>query len=295
MKNILITGENSYVGNSFKNWMKRFSANYKIDCISLKTNDWKHISLSSYDIVIHLAGLVHNRNATETEYFKVNRDLTIEIANKAKVDGVKQFIFFSSMSIFGVDSGVIVPSTKPMPVTPYGKSKLEAEESILNMSTKTFKIAIVRPPMIYGRNSPGNYGKISNFSKKTVIFPEIENYRSMIFIDNLICFLKIIIDNQMSGIFHPQNKCYVQTSEMVYQIAKVNKHKVFFTTKLNIGIQFLSKKVSMFNKIFGTLVYDNNMRGFPNTVVDGILMNYDENSFVDTIEISEGVINENNY
>lgn len=223
MKKILITGKNSYIGTSLDKWLMKDSDKYKVDSISVKGDSWKSNDFSQYDVVFHVAGIAHVSSDPKMEelYFKINRDLTIEIARKAKVEGVNQFIFMSSIIVYGDGSSskrIIGKDTNPMPSNFYGNSKLQAEEGIKILESDDFKIVVLRPPMIYGKGSKGNYPKLAKLAKLTPIFPDFYNERSMIHIDNLCEFLKVMIDKEESGLFFPQNKEYVQTSELVKKI-----------------------------------------------------------------------------
>ena len=132
MKNILITGENSYIGNSFQNWVSQYKGEYEVDTISVRDDKWKSTSFSEYDIVLHVAGIAHIKETKENKdlYYKVNRDLAIEVARKSKEDGIKQFVLLSSMSVYGMDQGIITTNTIEKPKSSYGISKLEAENEI---------------------------------------------------------------------------------------------------------------------------------------------------------------------
>src|SRR5699024_7553527 len=129
MKNILITGQNSYIGNQFANWVKDDNEVYQIDKISLRDEQWKEMSWSNYDTVLHVAGIAHNSSDASLEelYYQVNRDLTIEIAGKAKAEGVRHFVNMSSIIIFGTKNERINLNTMPAPDNFYGDSKLQAE------------------------------------------------------------------------------------------------------------------------------------------------------------------------
>src|SRR5699024_6455844 len=173
-----------------------------------------------YDSVLHVAGIVHTKENKDNInlFYRVNRDLTIEIANKAKNEGIQQFIFMSTMNVYGVSTGVITKDTLCNPKTAYGKSKLEAENLLLELQDEKYNISIVRPPMVYGPNTVGNYVSLSKLAKITPIFPNIDNQRSMIYIDNLTEFLKLIIQGNSRGIFCPQNAQYVNVSSLVEKI-----------------------------------------------------------------------------
>jgi len=260
MKRILITGKNSYVGNSFAEWVSQYPDKYEVDKISLRNDDWKKKDFSKYDVVLHVAGIAHRKEKKRDKdlYFRVNRDLAYEVAKKAKKEGVSQFIFLSSMSVYGMETGVITRDTVPQPKSLYGKSKLEAEKLIEHLNDQTFKVAILRPPMVYGKGCKGNYPKLAKLAKITPLFPDIDNKRSMIFVDNLSKFLKVIIDNNQSGLFFPQNNEYVNTSELVELIAKYNNKKIKLTKLFNPIINSL-KFNSTVKKIFGTLIYEKNI------------------------------------
>jgi UDP-glucose 4-epimerase len=266
-KRILITGINSYVGKSLETWLGNYPENYEVNSISLRNDSWKELNFSKYDSVVHVAGIAHVSTDPNLEqlYYKVNRDLTIDVAKKSKSDGVKQFIFMSSIIVYGdsrSDRRVIDKDTVPIPSNFYGNSKLLAEEGIKPLENDDFKIVIVRPPMIYGRGSKGNYPKLSKLAQYLPVFPEIENQRSMLHIDNLCEFLKIMIDNNESGLFFPQNKEYVNTSEMVSLISNVHGKKIILTKIFNPAIRLLGKRIGLVNKVFGNLVYEKKMSSY---------------------------------
>lgn len=287
MKRILITGKNSYIGQTFINWVKSNNVDYKIDTIDLKDSDWKKQDFSIYDCLIHLAAIVHKKGQEDDIYYRVNRDLAVETAQKAKNEGVKQFIFLSTMSVYGKNSAVINFCTKPAPNNAYGKSKLEAEKLIQQLRSPEFLVTILRPPMIYGYNSPGNYSRISKLAKKIPIFPKVENKRSMLFIENLHSFFKLSIDNNLAGTYFPQNEKLVNTSILVKQIALENNKKVYLTPGFRRIINFLGKRITIFSKIFGSLYYDSTVPGFPGTKQENIQFLYQEKDFVQSIKESE--------
>jgi len=275
MKNILITGVNSYVGNSLGEWLKQYPEDYQTEKISLRDGTWKEKDFSMYDVVVHVAGIAHRKETKENAqlYYDVNRDLAYDVAQKSKTESVKQFIFLSSMSVYGLEEGVIDGRTPLHPKSNYGKSKLEAENLIQPLENKNFKVAIIRPPMIYGKDCKGNYQRLAKIAKKVPVFPKIDNKRSMIYIDNLSEFIRLSIDEEMQGMFLPQNEEYVCTSELVSMIAQVHNKKIHMTRVFNPLIKLL--KVNTVNKVFGNLVYEKklsdlsehyNIKKFKNTV-----------------------------
>jgi len=263
MKRILITGANSYIGTSLESWLKKHPEHYGVDTVDMIDSSLKDKDFSTYDVVFHVAGIAHVSSDPKLEelYYKVNRDLTIETAKKAKEEGVKQFIFMSSIIVYG-DSGkhrrVIDRNTVPRPSNFYGNSKLQAEEGIKGLEDESFRIVILRPPMIYGKGSKGNYPKLSMAAQKLPLFPDIDNERSMLHIDNLCEFIRLIIDNDERGLFFPQNQEYVKTSEMVRVIAEAHGKSIKLTKIFNPIIKMIYG-IGIVNKVFGNLVYEMSM------------------------------------
>lgn len=280
MKKILVTGKGSYIGDRFTKYLAKWPTVYQVTQVSLKDNNWQSIDWTSYDAVLNVAGIAHNSSDLNLKelYYRVNRDLAIEAAKKAKRDGVEQFIHLSSMIVFGSGNEVITIRTKPNPDNFYGDSKLQGERGVSRLDDEGFRVAIVRPPMVYGPNSKGNFPKLAKLAKITPIFPDYPNKRSMIFIDNLISELKEIIDHNLSGYFHPQNNEYVKTSDMVKEIARLNGHKILITKLFNPIIRYLLK-TSTINKIFGNLYYDRDMPQAYTQMID----------FKETLKRTEGV------
>ena len=284
MKNILITGRNSYIGTSLENWLMREPDKYKVDTVDMKDGSWKEKDFGSYDVVFHVAGIAHVSSNPEMEdlYYKVNRDLTIETAEKAKAEGVKQFIFMSSIIVYGDSSSskrVIDRNTVPTPSNFYGNSKVQAEEGIKYLETDDFKIVVLRPPMIYGKGSKGNYPRLANMAKKTPVFPDINNERSMLHIDNLCEFIKVMIDHEETGLYFPQNKEYVKTSELVKTIAEVHGKKIWMTKLFNPVLRLMFG-IGIVNKVFGNLVYEKSMSDYDKA-------NYRIRDFKESIELTE--------
>lgn len=269
MKKILITGANSYIGTSFEKYMSKWPEKYRIDTIDMKDENWEEKSFSDYDVVFHVAGIAHSdyvKISAEKEklYYSVNTDLTAKTAKKARNDGIKQFIFMSSCIVYGEsapigENKIITKETAVSPANCYGDSKVQAENKIRELDNKDFKVCIIRPPMIYGKNSKGNYPKLAKLARKTCIFPDIENQRSMLYIENLCEFIRLMIDNKESGLYFPQNKEYVCTSDMIKLIAKTYGRGIYLTKTFNIFIKILSKKINLVNKVFGNFVYDKSL------------------------------------
>ena len=270
MKRVLITGANSYVGTSFEAYAKlHYPTEFIIDTVDMIDGSWREKDFSGYDVVYHVAGIAHADvgkvdEATKKLYYKVNTDLAIETAKKAKEEGVGQFIFMSSIIIYGDSAPYgekkrISLETVPEPSNFYGDSKWQADQGIRKLWDKKFKVCILRPPMIYGKGCKGNYQVLSKLAKRLPFFPDVENERSMLYIENLCEFLCQIIMREDEGIYFPQNKEYVKTSDLVKIIAKVNGKWIVVSKLFNWVVwwgSIVPGKISgLVNKAFGNLTY----------------------------------------
>ena len=288
MKKVLITGANSYIGTSFENYVMQ-CRDYQIDTVDMIDSTWRDKSFSEYNSVFHVAGIAHSDTGRVSEerkqfYYQINTDLTIETAKKAKADGVGQFIFMSSAIVYGDSAPIGKPKriTRDTPVAPanfYGDSKVQAENGLLKLADESFHVVILRPPMIYGKGSKGNYPQLSKFAQKLPIFPYIKNERSMLYIGNLTEFVKLMIDNNESGIFYPQNAEYVVTSEMVQVIAQAHGKKIRLVKGTTVPLKAMSHVTGLVNKAFGNLSYDMSMSEYKE--------NYRKFSFEESIRQTE--------
>ena len=288
MKKVLITGANSYIGTSFENYVMQCH-DYQIDTVDMIDSTWRDKSFSEYNSVFHVAGIAHSDTGRVSEerkqfYYQINTDLTIETAKKAKADGVGQFIFMSSAIVYGDSAPIGKPKriTRDTPVAPanfYGDSKVQAENGLLKLADESFHVVILRPPMIYGKGSKGNYPQLSKFAQKLPLFPYIKNERSMLYIGNLTEFVKLMIDNNESGIFYPQNAEYVATSEMVQAIAQAHGKKIRLVKGTAAPLKVMSYVTGLVNKAFGNLSYDMSMSEYKE--------NYRKFSFEESIRQTE--------
>lgn len=256
MKKILITGAHSFIGTSVEQWLLSNKGAYSVDTVDTMNDAWKQADFTQYDVVFHVAGIAHVDPKPEMAplYYKVNRDLTIEIARHAKQAGVKQFVFMSSQIVYHASKSlkgtVIDKNTLPQPNDFYGDSKWQAEKGLNELATANFKVVNLRPCMIYGTNGKGNFQRLARLALKTPVFPLWHNQRSMLYIDNLCEFVKQAIDHELSGTFHLQNKEYADTVEIVRYYAKANHHRLWCTRLFNplvwLGSFFLTPLCKMF-------------------------------------------------
>ncbi len=271
MKKILITGANSYIGMSFADYLAQleFAGKYEVDTLDMIGDAWRSYDFSKYDAVYHVAGIAHSDNGKISEeraklYYAVNTNLTVECATKAKEAGVKQFVFMSSAIVYG-DSAPIGKEkliTRDTPVNPancYGDSKVQAENGLRPLDCDTFKVVILRPPMIFGKGSKGNYPLLSKLAQKLPVFPKVENKRSMLYIGNLVEFVRLMIENGERGTFWPQNPQYSNTSEVISLIAKAHNKRCVLIPGFGWALKLMSHVTGLVNKAFGNLAYEQEM------------------------------------
>ena len=271
---VLITGADSYIGTNFEQYVEdNYPEYFNIETIDMIDESWKNHDFSKYDIIFHVAGLAHADIGHVTEniqkkYYKVNTELAIETARKAKKEGVSQFVFMSSAIVYGDSAPYgkrkrIHRDTEPAPSNFYGDSKWQADKAIRRLADRDFTVTVLRPPMIYGKGSKGNYPVLAKMAKRLPVFPAIKNERSMLYIDNLSEFLSQIMLRKEQGIFWPQNKEYSSTTEIVQWIAESSGHKIRVSRFWNGGVQIASifpgKIQSLANKAFGNLSYEKEM------------------------------------
>lgn len=326
MKRILITGMNSYIGNAVERYLMEYNArqgreHYRVDKLSLRGEDWERYAMGSYDAIIHVAGLAHadvGRVSEEEKelYYKINTELTCQVAQKAKEEGVSQFIYLSSVIVYGDSAPLgktkhITASTMPKPAGFYGDSKLQAERRLQDIAAmpvfaprddgkpvdydrqrdaqqtgswadydrqrdaqqtgdwadddrqeaeKVFQVAIVRMPMVYGKGCKGNFPVLEKMAEKLPVFPNVMNERSMLYVENLAEFLRLLIEMGKGGLFFPQNAEYVTTAQLVAQIAEAKGRKIKLLSVcnplVNLCASMPGKIGAMTHKAFGSLTID---------------------------------------
>lgn len=273
MKKILITGAGSYIGTSFENYINtNFPDKYTVDTVDMIGGGWKEKDFSPYDTVFHVAGIAHSDNgkiAPEKEklYYSVNAELTSAAAEKAKSDGARQFIFMSNAIVYGNSAPIgktkiITADTPVSPANCYGDSKVQAEKRLKLLEDENFKVVILRSPMIYGKGSKGNYPLLAKLALKLPFFPRVQNERSMLYIENLCEFVRLMIENEESGTFFPQNSEYSNTSELVEMIAAAHGKKIKLIGGFTRLLKIMSCFTGLVNKAFGNLTYERSISDY---------------------------------
>jgi len=257
---ILITGENSFVGRSFLGY-----STYKdVSEISLIKHAPESIDYNLYDVVIHLVAIVHQKKTIpESQYFIINRDLCLKVAELAKTAGVKQFIFLSTVKVYGK----FISGSEPwnehslcLPEDAYGKSKYEAEVALKKLEDECFTISIIRTPLVYGEYVRANMLSIMKLVSRIGILPfkNVNNRRNFTGAENLASFIDRIIERRASGIFIAMDEKAISTSELVKMISK-NLGKKIILFKIPDFIVKVGMIVfpSIFDRLYGSFEMDN--------------------------------------
>ena len=299
-KKVLITGAGSYIGEMFQAYAtEHYPENFSIDTLDMLDSAWRDANFSKYDIVYHVAGIAHAdvRNVSvdvKEKYYSVNTDLAIKVAKKAKEVGVKEFIFMSSMVVYGKSAPygkkkVVDEHTVPSPANFYGDSKLQADVGVRDLASDDFKVVVLRPPMVYGKGSKGNYPTLAKLAKKLPVFPGVDNERSMLYIENLCEFLcRVMLVREIKEnavVLVPQNAEWTRTGTMVQEIAKVSGKGIRELGILNpavlVGSKMPGEIGGLVNKAFGNSCYKHEMSEYKG-------VEYQKVTLVESIRRTEG-------
>lgn len=278
MIDVLITGAGSYVGGRIAQYLP--ADRYTVRELDVR-NGVDAAAFAGVNAVIHVAGIAHQKETPQNAalYQKVNCDLAVETAKLAKANGVKQFIFFSSMSVYGMTAGRITARTQPAPNTHYGRSKWAAEQALAALEDDEFSIAVLRPPMIYGPGCRGNYPRLASFALKLPFFPVVHNERSMLYIGTLCAFVEELLQSGRGGLYFPQNSEYVNTTCLAAAVARCHQKKLLLVPGFGWLIRLVQNRVGVISKVFGTLTYDKSM--------SQAFAQAGQMEFADTIRITE--------
>lgn len=266
MIELLLTGASGFIGSNVRAQMPD---SIRVTPLSVRNDDWRNADFSRFDAVLHAAGIAHvlDGSMMGEAYHEVNCVRTLEIAEKAKKAGVGLFVFLSSIIVFGAPTpaGVhapITPQTAPNPENAYGKSKLDAENGLRAMEADSFRVAILRLPMVYGRGCKGNYTRLASLARKCPLFPAFDNRRSMLYIENLTSLIAKIVFDCPSGTYHPRDGVSRSTCEIARAICAAHGKKCVQTRLLAPAVRLMGKG-GIVRRAFGDQEYASDMPDYP--------------------------------
>ncbi|MGJ4848619.1 NAD-dependent epimerase/dehydratase family protein [Bacillota bacterium Meth-B3] len=258
MKHVLIAGAGSYIGAQFERHLAGFPGAYRVSTLDVKGDAWREADFSGVDAVVLVAGIAHQKEtaANAPLYYSVNRDLAVDVARKAQAEGVKQLVFLSTIAVYGLTRGAIGPDAKPQPRSHYGKSKLAAEALLTSLAGDGFRVAVLRPPMVYGPHCRGNYPRLAALAQRLPLFPACGNRRSALYVGHLAEAIRLIVDSGEGGLFLPQDGEYVDTGEMMRLVARAHGRGLKLIPGLRALTRLLGRLPGAFGKVFGDLTID---------------------------------------
>jgi UDP-glucose 4-epimerase len=256
---VLLTGANGFVGSYF---LSKYTRKYEIKRFSFFKEDIKALHVSDIDVVIHLSALVHQMGVmpSEAEYERVNVIQALDLAQRAKNAGVGQFIFMSTVKVYGEETEEIYTETFTCkPQDEYGKSKLKAENELKKLEDENFCVTIIRTPIVYGFGVRANIKNLVTLVQKVPLLPfgNIKNKRSMVYVGNLCHLIDELIKQKQSGIFLASDDEPLSTSQLIELIAKNLNKKIFLVT-IPLFKTFLKLlKPSFYKRLYGSLEVNN--------------------------------------
>ena len=266
-KTLMITGASGFIGSNF---IERYKDKYNIIPMDLLKIKPEEIDFNGVDTVLHLAALVHQmQGAPREKYFEVNTELTKRVAEEAKKQGVKHFVFYSTVKVYGYDGDlynhnmILNEESECNPVNdPYGESKWEAEKILRALENDNFKVGIIRPPMVYGKGVKGNMESLIKLVKLLPILPfnYSKNRRSLVNIENLMYLTTLVIDKEAQGVFLPLDEKNISLKEIIEGIEKAYNLKRINIPMIQPIFWLLTKvKPNIMVRLFGTLQFDNKL------------------------------------
>ena len=261
LKKIIITGVNGRIARHLTRYLAGWEGLYEVVLLSLRDDLWKDMSFQGYDAVIHLAALVHRKEkpSMEQQFERLNVQLPRQVAQKAKEEGVGLFVYASSLAVYGLEGSVQLPqtideNTAENPASLYGKSKWRGEQLVGRLNDEQFRVVVLRVPLVYGAGCKGSYGTLRAVALKLPMVPRMENRRSMIHLDNLSEFIRLLIERPSSGTFFPQNREFVCTSDLIQHVANAHGKRLRQSPFWGGFFRRFLGRLGLVEKIWGTLV-----------------------------------------
>lgn len=222
--------------------------------------------LKQQDVVIHTAALAHSKGNNDFSEFQcVNTIGTLRLAQQAAECGVKRFIFVSSIGVNGnISSRPFTELDIPKPSEAYAESKWRAEQGLWEIQESTgMEIVIIRPPLVYGPNAPGNFATLTRWVEKGIPLPlgAVNNRRSYIAIDNLVDFITTCIDHPLAAneTFLIADGEDISTTNLLHKVAnamdKPSRLIPVSERLLTLGAAMLGKR-DMARRLLGSLQVD---------------------------------------
>lgn len=257
MMKILITGKNGSLSVAVSDYLNKKDF-CRTERISLRDESFLSHSFSGVDAVVHIAGATPQNTGAAEDYYTVNTELTRRFAEKCKKDGVRHFIYISSMAVYGVEQsmdkekGTVTKDTPLNPLSDYGKSKLFAEQALGQIRDESFMLAVVRVPSIYGKGKTEYLDQYRYLADKLPFIPIAfdDHYKSAVCVENLCELISLIAQNRCEGVFCPDDGL-CSASDFCCAIYPDKKRSRIFGRLM----EFFLKRNERIRDYYGTVCY----------------------------------------
>jgi len=254
---ILVTGSHGYLAGYF---IRQFAQRYTFSTFSLRQEPLESLTFNKIDVVLHAAALVHQKiDHPQAYYDAINHHYPVALAKRAKAHGVRQFIFISTIAVYGDQYHLIDEQTPPAPISPYGRSKYAAEKALEALSDEEFIVTIIRPPMIYGKDAPGNIRSLITLIQKVPLLPlgNIHNRRSFIYIENLTSLIDHLIQRPTSGVILAADDHPVSTTHLIRSLATALHRRIYLVDIPPLRWLLQRVKPTIYAKLYHDLAINN--------------------------------------
>lgn len=254
---LIVTGSSGFIASHF---FKTFGKAHA--CIPVRVRHDEPISLPQADAIIHFAGLAHQKKQLERQaYIDANYLLTKQLYTQAVNSGVRQFVYLSSIKVYGPYKGELfnLESERKPENDPYGESKKLAEDFLIGQQHTHTKVAIIRPPLVYGPGVKANMYKLIKLcdSKMPLPFEGMQNERTIVSVTNLNHLINHILKHDLEGVFLAGDAANVSTAELVTMIRKVLDRPFRLMAMPSMIRQIIQKLMpGLADRVFGSLAMD---------------------------------------
>lgn len=257
MSHVLISGATGFVGSEL---VKRMGTRARAISTREVPERWT-AALLDVECVVHLAARVHQMGDVVpnplAEFRRVNVDGTLELARRARLAGVKRFVYISSVKVNGEESVAGRPFTAadaPRPLDPYGVSKMEAEEALRALAVQTgMEVVVIRPPLVYGPGVRANFEALMRTIARGIPLPlgAIHNRRSLVALDNLVDLIVTCVDHPKAAgqVFMVSDGDDVSTADLIQRMAKAMNRKARLVAVPVFILQFIGKLTGKSNEV----------------------------------------------